>query len=210
MRYVNLSIVLVFRLVSTRVKDRFPTYQSLVDAKLMLPHEQQRLIHAEMKTPHESTWTPILWALKLLERARTEGKIHVEAPVWAALINAFEYLEINNRKLLQHGWVNFPLAYTQVATFSVYVYFFFSLFGAQYLIPQEEILDRNTFPNITTENGGFFANTEPMKLHTPYLYFPFFSSLEFISYMGWIKVAETLLNPFGDDDEVLKIVKYYD
>ena len=22
--------------------------------------------------------------------------------------------------------------------------------------------------------------------------------------MGWIKVAETLLNPFGDDDEVLK------
>ena len=24
----------------------------------------------------------------------------------------------------------------------------------------------------------------------------------FIAYLGWIKVAETLLNPFGDDDEV--------
>ena len=203
MRYVNLSIVLVFRLVSTKVHQRFPTFQSLVDAKLMLPHEVQRLIHAEMKTPHESTWTPMLWALKLLERARSEGKIKIEAPVWSGLVSGFEYLEIHNRKLLQHGWVNFPLAYTQVATFSVFAYFFFSLFGAQYLIPQEEMLDKKTFPNITGGDwSGFFSNEEPMDQHTPYMFFPFFSSLEFISYMGWIKVAETLLNPFGDDDEV--------
>ena len=64
MRYINLSIVLVFRLVSKKVEARFPTYQSLVDAKLMLPHEVERLIRADIKTPHESTWTPILWALK--------------------------------------------------------------------------------------------------------------------------------------------------
>jgi hypothetical protein len=25
--------------------------------------------------------------------------------------------------------------------------------------------------------------------------------VEFIAYLGWIKVAETLLNPWGDDDE---------
>ena len=204
MRYVNLSIVLVFRLVSTKVRERFPTYQSLVEARLMLDHEAQRLIHADIKTPHESTWTPMLWALKLLERARTEGKIMVEAPVWSSLIGSFEYLEINNRRILQHGWVNFPIAYTQVATFSVFAYFFFSLFGAQYLIPQDSVQDKKTFPNITTGESGFFSSEEPLDNHTPYLFFPFFSSLEFISYMGWIKVAETLLNPFGDDDEVLK------
>ena len=34
---------------------------------------------------------------------------------------------------------------------------------------------------------------------------PFFTILEFIAYMGWIKVAETLLNPFGDDDEDFEI-----
>ena len=39
MRYVNLSIILVFRLVSTKVHARFPTYESLVEAKMMLPHE---------------------------------------------------------------------------------------------------------------------------------------------------------------------------
>jgi Bestrophin, RFP-TM, chloride channel len=28
---------------------------------------------------------------------------------------------------------------------------------------------------------------------------------EFIGYMGWIKVAETLLNPWGDDEEDFQI-----
>ena len=123
MRYVNLSIVLVFRLVSTKVHQRFPTYQSLVDARLMLPHEVERLLHADLRTPHESTWTPVLWALKLLERARTKGKVAIEPPVYSSLISAFEYIEINNRKLLNHGWVNFPIAYTQVGILFLFHYF---------------------------------------------------------------------------------------
>jgi hypothetical protein len=32
MRYLNLSTVLVFRTVSPKVRERFPTYNSLVDA----------------------------------------------------------------------------------------------------------------------------------------------------------------------------------
>ena len=49
------------------------------------------------------------------------------------------------------------------------------------------------------------SNQSPMDLHTPDIYIPFFTILEFISYFGWIKVAETLLNPFGDDDEDFQI-----
>ena len=59
MRYVNLSIVLVFRLVSCKVHKRFPTYQSMIDAKLMLPLEAKRLQKIDEKTPHESTWAPV-------------------------------------------------------------------------------------------------------------------------------------------------------
>jgi hypothetical protein len=70
MRYVNLSNVLVYRLVSRKVEERFPDHQSLVDAKLMLPHEVERLNSEESKTPHESTWVPILWALKLLAKGQ--------------------------------------------------------------------------------------------------------------------------------------------
>ena len=36
--------------------------------------------------------------------------------------------------------------------------------------------------------------------HTPDFYVPFFTTFEIFAYYGWIKVAETLLNPFGDDD----------
>ena len=78
MRYVNLSTVLVYRLVSEKVMDRFPDYESLIKAKLMLPNEVKRLEKTDEKTPHESTWTPILWAMKLLVRARLEGKIQVD------------------------------------------------------------------------------------------------------------------------------------
>ena len=124
MRYVNLSSVLVYRLVSKKVEVRFPDHQSLVDAKLMLPHEAERLEIEDKKTPHESTWVPILWALKLLAKARNDQRIKLEAPIFGQIQSAFEDIERSNRKILNYGWINFPLAYTQVATFSVLLYFF--------------------------------------------------------------------------------------
>ncbi len=201
MRYVNLSTILVYRLVSTKVKSRFPTYKEMVEAKLILPHEVDRLLTADSKTPHESTWTPILWAVKLLQRARTEGKITMESAVFANLISSIDYVESCNRKILNYGWINFPLAYTQVATLSVFSYFLAALFGRQYLIPRDANLDTDSFPNLNIS----YASTEPFSNHTPDFYFPVFTYVELLSYMGWIKVAETLLNPFGDDDEDFQV-----
>ena len=34
------------------------------------------------------------------------------------------------------------------------------------------------------------------------LYYPLFLTLQFAFYVGWLKVAETLINPFGEDDDV--------
>ena len=39
MRYVNLSSILAFTKIACTVEKRFPTYQSLVGARLLLPHE---------------------------------------------------------------------------------------------------------------------------------------------------------------------------
>lgn len=197
MRYVNLSTILVYRLVSKKVKDRFPDFDSLVSSKLLLPHEAERLERVDFRTPHEATWTPILWALKLVAKARTRGEVTLEPPVYANFVTTLEYIEDCNRKILNYGWVEFPLAYTQVATFSVYAYFFAALFGRQFLVPGSGNKDDNTFPTI----GVDFSTSEPFNTHTPNVFVPFFTLIEFISYMGWIKVAETLLNPFGDDDE---------
>ena len=74
----------------------------------------RRLHKVDDRTPHESSWTPLLWAMKLLTRARKEKKIEIEAPVFSNLQSTFQYIDTCNRKLLSYGWVNFPLAYTQV------------------------------------------------------------------------------------------------
>jgi hypothetical protein len=173
----------------------------VTEAKLILPHEVERLLKADSKTPHESTWTPILWAVKLLQRARSEGKIQMEPAIFTNLISSIDGVESSNRKILNYGWINFPLAYTQVATLSVFCYFMAAVFGRQYLIPREVNLDTESFPHLNIS----YSNTEPFDNHTPDFYFPVFTYVELLSYMGWIKVAETLLNPFGDDDEDFQV-----
>ena len=135
--------------------------------------------------------------------ARIDQKVTIEAPIFANLQSSFDGLEQANRKILNYGWVNFPLAYVQVATVSVYLYFIAALFGRQYLTPNKnQYLNMEMFPNASLIS---FSNKEPFKVHTPDFYIPFFTLAEFFCYMGWIKVAETLLNPFGDDDEDFKI-----
>ena len=96
--------------------ERFPDYESLVKAKLLLPHEKERLVSVDKRTPHETTYIPILWALNLVAQARNDGKIEIKAPEYTNLISAFDYLEDQNRSLFNHGWINFPLAYSQVIT----------------------------------------------------------------------------------------------
>ena len=33
------------------------------------------------------------------------------------------------------------------------------------------------------------------------MFIPLFGILKFVFYFGWLNVAETLINPFGEDDE---------
>ena len=159
-----------------------------------------------LKTPHESTWTPILWATKLITRARIDEKIQMDPPSYNNLQNSFDKIESANRKILNYGWVNFPLAYTQVTTISVNLYFLAALFGRQYLIPKTNNGNLNSdeselFPDLLIP----YSTKIPYESHTPDLFIPFFTLIELFCYVGWIKVAEMLLNPFGEDDEDFQI-----
>ena len=62
----------------------------------------------------------------------------------------------------------------QIVTLTVYAFFIASLMGHQYI--------------------------QPLHADEDY-WFPIFASLQFIFYVGWLKVAETLINPFGEDDD---------
>ena len=88
---------------------RFPDYASMIKAGFLLPHESEQLASIDESTSHETTWTPILWAVNLIHTERTAGRLIVEAPLYATLISSFDYIDNCNRRILNHGWVNFPL-----------------------------------------------------------------------------------------------------
>ena len=61
------------------------------------------------------------------------------------------------------------------------------------------------FVILLPQTATAFAVTGPYANHSPDMYVPFFTIFEFISFIGWMKVADELLNPFGEDDEDFQI-----
>merc|ERR1739844_149952 len=84
-----------------------------------------------------------------------------------------------------YDWVSIPMVYTQVVTLATYVFFIFTIIGRQKL---EGYGQDKRMPS-----GRLSLDID--------LYIPIFTVLQFFFYMGLLKVAEQLINPFGDDDE---------
>ena len=70
-----------------------------------------------------------------------------------------------------------PLVYTQVVHLAVYIFFSVSLIQDQWIIWRKE-------------------GDEEIDV-----IFPFFIAFKFLFIFGWLRVAETLYDPFGEDDE---------
>ena len=81
----------------------------------------------------------------------------------------------------------------------MFTYFGACLFSRQFLIPPEGSVDKESFPDVTI----FPYGKAPFDHHTPGYYLPVFTMIELVCYMGWIKVAESLLNPFGGRSKYL-------
>ncbi|XP_075726453.1 bestrophin-2 [Rhipicephalus microplus] len=175
MRYANLSSIITLRCISPPVKKRFPTLDHLVDAGLLLGNERE--VFEQLKTNHSTYWMPLVWASSIASRARKEGRIRDDFALKTVVDEIARYRS-NCGSLFNYDWISIPLVYTQVTTLAVYTFFLATLFGSQCLNPE----------------AGY-------KGHEIDLYVPIFNFLRFSFYMGWLKVAETLVNPFGEDDD---------
>ncbi|XP_060742903.1 bestrophin-2 [Tachysurus vachellii] len=174
-RYANLSGILIYRSVSTAVYKRFPTMQHLVQGGLMSVEELKQL--EELPSPHNKFWVPCVWFVNLALRARTEGRINNDVAL-SAILNELNTLRSQCMKLYSYDWISLPLVYTQVVTVAVYSFFLACLIGRQFLDPAQ----------------GYQG-------HNLDFYLPVFTLLQFFFYVGWLKVAEQLINPFGEDDD---------
>ncbi|XP_071512943.1 bestrophin-2-like [Panulirus ornatus] len=183
LRHINLGIALTFRLVSPVVKTKLPTLDHLRVEGFMSDHELRILEAVEQGTDQHVAWVPFTWACRAVERAAHDDLIRSDL-AQKALTD--EILTVRRKCHGFMGYLNYniPLVYTQVATIAVYSYFIVSLFGEQFLDPRQGYED-----------------------HKIDFYVPIFALLQMIMYIGWLKVAHSLLNPAGEDDDDFELMK---
>uniref|UniRef100_A0A670XUD2 Bestrophin homolog n=1 Tax=Pseudonaja textilis TaxID=8673 RepID=A0A670XUD2_PSETE len=175
MRYINLLSVLILRSVSTAVFKRFPSMEHVVTAGLMTPEEHKKF--ESLNSAHNKFWIPCVWFSNLAVKARNDGRIR-DSVLLQGILNEMNTLRSQCGRLYGYDWISIPLVYTQVVTVAVYSFFLACLIGRQFLDPAKG------YPG-----------------HEMDLYVPIFTFLQFFFYAGWLKVAEQLINPFGEDDD---------
>ncbi|KAL3105380.1 hypothetical protein niasHT_026113 [Heterodera trifolii] len=191
MRYLCLVQVLVLRDISIRVRKQFADMQSLIEAGLLHPHEQQLMEtvydgdHREQQhklcQQFNKHWVPFNWLCQICYRLRERGKIASD-PLLGHLLREVNAFRERLQTLSNFDLVPIPLVYPQVVFISVRTYFLLCLFSRQ------NILSAETLP--VKDNEKHSANFVE-------LFFPVMTILQFIFYMGWTKVAEALLNPIS-------------
>ncbi|KAK2505185.1 hypothetical protein MC885_012535 [Smutsia gigantea] len=137
----------------------------------------ERKLFNHLRSPHLKYWVPFIWFGNLAAKARKEGRIRDSVDLQSLMTEMNQYRSWCSL-LFGYDWVGIPLVYTQVVTLAVYTFFFACLIGRQFLDP-----------------------TQGYAGHDLDLYIPIFTLLQFFFYAGWLKVAEQLINPFGEDDD---------
>nr|XP_035107127.1 bestrophin-4 isoform X3 [Callithrix jacchus] len=206
-RYANLASVLVLRSVSTRVLKRFPTMEHVVDAGAPLAgslcgagprpdagfmSQEERKKFESLKSDFNKYWVPCVWFTNLAAQARRDGRIRDDIALCLLLEELNKY-RAKCSMLFHYDWISIPLVYTQVVTIAVYSFFGLSLVGRQFVEPEAGVAK----PQKPLESGQ-----EPAPaLGDLDMYVPLTTLLQFFFYAGWLKVAEQIINPFGEDDD---------
>lgn len=176
-RYAMVSMILAWRSISIRVLKRFPTVEHLVNCGLLTEEEYELFNQVDIQIdPHKGWFVPLNWIQSLVVKCYEQKRLTHTNELKFLLDELHKYRR-KFSNLFQHQWVNIPLVYTQVATIAVYGYFGLCLIGRQY-------------PHRPTN-----------AKETVDMYVPVVTILQFLFYVGWLKVGEDLINPMGSDDE---------
>uniref|UniRef100_A0A914ZR33 Bestrophin homolog n=2 Tax=Parascaris univalens TaxID=6257 RepID=A0A914ZR33_PARUN len=176
-RYLCLMQALVFRDISVSVRKRFPTLDSLISAGLLLKAEKEILESVELK--YDTYWLPSLWISTLIWRARRENKISHDLLAGKLYDEVIRYRS-GLQTVCTYDWIPVPLVYAQAIFLVAYFYFTVCLISRQFIVD-----GTNTANNNDT--------IDPIL--------PIMTMIEFFFTIGWVKVAQGLLNPFGEDDD---------
>jgi len=188
MRWMNLAMILVLRSISSAVKQRFPTLDHVVEAGFMTVNEK-KLFESVPANEFNTYWVPCTWFIFRLQEATKQGRL-LNQYALESIMREFCEFRAKCGLLWCYDWVSIPMVYTQVVTLATYLFFIFTLIGRQKI---QGFGVRDNGKDVRMASGRI-----PIDID---LYIPIFTILQFFFYMGLLKVAEQLINPFGDDDE---------
>ncbi|VDM46281.1 unnamed protein product [Toxocara canis] len=179
-RYVNLTAAIAWREISSKLRRRFPTMHDIVESGLITDNEVLLLNDTAENVKNVRWMTPLHWVELIVA-----DEVKDNAPM-ASLVGQFmhelkKYREAF-RKLFCYDWVCVPLVYTQVAALATYAYFGFCLLGRQFLDPEKK------YKNYEID-----------------LVVPIFTIVQFLFFVGWFKVGQELMRPFGMDDDDIEL-----
>ncbi|GMS82142.1 hypothetical protein PENTCL1PPCAC_4317, partial [Pristionchus entomophagus] len=172
-RWSSLQSAIAWSGISVRTLKRFPTERHLVAAKLMTEEEYDLYMNTD--APQGKWFIPIIWIINLIRKQYQEKKI--DSVQMQMLLQQVYSFRDGFAMLFVYDWVKIPLVYTQVVAIATYGYFFICLIGRQPKLDQKSMSTEIT------------------------ILFPIFTTFQMLFYLGWLKVGQFLMNPFGEDDD---------
>ena len=194
------QLILFFILFTFRVRKRFPTIDHVIEAGLMRSDELKCMESLNEKCSVSKWWMPLVWATNIVNRARQENRLKSD-PGMQTVLGEISRIRSGLTCVQHYDTLSVPLVYTQVVSLAVYSYFLAALMGAQWVQPEKAEDYQNTYNLPTFEFKNTTERIYGRNYHGLDLYYPCFLTLQFAFYVGWLKVAETLINPFGEDDD---------
>jgi predicted membrane chloride channel (bestrophin family) len=172
-RWSSLMSAIAWSGISERTLKRFPTHRHLVQSKLMTEEEYD--IFSNTEGPHGKWFVPIFWITNLVKKQHKEG--HIDSVKLDMIMKHIFSFRDGFAMLYVYDWIKIPLVYTQVVAIATYGYFVICLLGRQPKIDEKSMQKEIT------------------------IMFPIFTTFQMLFYVGWLKVGQFLMNPFGTDDD---------
>ncbi|CAL2042223.1 hypothetical protein CAEBREN_06508 [Caenorhabditis brenneri] len=191
-RYLVVFYILLFRDVSSDVREMFPTFDDMVQPGIMTAEEANLLQSSRLDRNSPHYWVPIDWIVTLVRDKYHSAYIYDRhgrkiKNKKISIMSELEYLKFVGElskfrgrlgDVLSYDWVPLPLALFQTLTIFVYSTLIVNCFQMQARI-------------ITSGKSGVSE-----------MFVECMSTLPFsMLHLAFLRISQVVINPFGSDDD---------
>eukprot|EP00092_Neocalanus_flemingeri_P011927 GFUD01012859.1.p1 GENE.GFUD01012859.1~~GFUD01012859.1.p1 ORF type:complete len:435 (-),score=93.53 GFUD01012859.1:908-2068(-) len=183
LRYTHLSWTMCLARISTPLSNKFSSAQEYIDKKLLTKSEAEALkIDTDDRDCSTLWWVPLSWAVSMVNDAfnnKEKGKDGLIPKDHKDVVSAICKVRNDLFNLAEYRLQPLPAIYTQAVWVAVYGWALISI--------------------VANQSRMHYRDNEASLVVTILLSFPGHELLMFLLIFGWLKVADILVDPFGND-----------